>query len=96
VLFTETSAREAVAAWDGTTLCIKDVEDRAALAEREALERVSQAEVENSAALASIHEDAAGLAQKIALLENNLVRERRAQEMSEREHRACFQELTLL
>jgi hypothetical protein len=76
--------------------CIKDVEDQAALAEREALERVSQVEAENSAAPASIREDAAGLAQKIALHEDNLARERRAREMSEREHRVCFEELTLL
>jgi hypothetical protein len=27
VLATETSAQEAIAVWDGTTLCIKDAED---------------------------------------------------------------------
>jgi hypothetical protein len=78
VLATKTSAHEAIAARDDATLRIKDAEDRAALAEREALERVSRVEVENFAALASIREDAEGFAWKIALLEDELVRERRA------------------
>jgi hypothetical protein len=42
VLAAETSTQEATAERDDTTLCIKDKEDRAALAE-EALERVSRA-----------------------------------------------------
>jgi hypothetical protein len=92
----DTSAQEAIAVWDDTTLRIKDAEDRAALAEREALERVSRAETENSTALTSICEDAEGLARKITLLEDEPVRERRARETSEREHRTCFEELTLL
>jgi hypothetical protein len=96
VLGHETSAQEAAVARDDTTLCIKDVDDWAALAEREALEWVSQVEAENSAALAFVHEDAEGLVRKIALLEDELMRECRARDMSKREHRACFEKLTLL
>jgi hypothetical protein len=58
--------------------------------EREALQRVSRVEAENAAALASSHEDAKGFAHKIALLEDKLVMERQAQEVSEREHREQF------
>jgi hypothetical protein len=50
--------------------------------EREALERVSRAKAENTTALDSTDEDAEGFTQN--------------QEMSEREHRAQFEELTLL
>jgi hypothetical protein len=52
--------------------------------------------VENSAVLVFVREDTEGLAWKIALLEDELMREHRAQETSKREHRACFEELTLL
>jgi hypothetical protein len=55
MLAIETSAREAATAWDSATLCVKDVEDRATLAKREALERVSRAEAENAVMLASAH-----------------------------------------
>jgi hypothetical protein len=48
------------------------VEDWDALAWRTAREWVSRVEVENVAVLASTHEDAEGLAQKIALLEGEL------------------------
>jgi hypothetical protein len=41
VLATETSARGAAAVWDIATLHVKDVEDQASLAQREALEWVS-------------------------------------------------------
>jgi hypothetical protein len=41
---------------------------------------------ENATTLASTHEDVEGLTQKIAVLEDELVAERRAQEVSEREH----------
>jgi hypothetical protein len=78
VLATKTFAHEVVAVRDDATLRIKDAEDRAALAEREALERVSRVEVENFAPLASICEDVEGFARKITLLEDELVRERRA------------------
>jgi hypothetical protein len=40
VIAVETSAQEATVAWDSTTLRVKDAKDEAALAEREALERV--------------------------------------------------------
>jgi hypothetical protein len=62
MLTTETSAREAVAAQDSTALCVKDAEDQVALVKREALERVSRVEAENATALASLCEDAEGLA----------------------------------
>jgi hypothetical protein len=62
---------------DGATLRIKDAEDRATLAKREALERVSRAEAENSTMLTSTRDDAEGLAQKIALLESELMKEHR-------------------
>jgi hypothetical protein len=39
-LAAESSAQEAVAAWDNTILHVKDVEGRATLVKREALERV--------------------------------------------------------
>jgi hypothetical protein len=51
------------------------VEDRATLLEREALERVSIVEVENTVASASAHENVEGLVWKIALLEGKLVEE---------------------
>jgi hypothetical protein len=68
------------------TLHIKDAEDRTVLAAREALEWVSLAEAENSVVLTSVHEDTEGLAWKIALHQDELMRERRARETSEREH----------
>jgi hypothetical protein len=40
---------------------VKDAEDRATLAEREAQERVSGMEVESAAVLASVHEETEGL-----------------------------------
>jgi hypothetical protein len=58
----ETSARESTAAWYSATLRVKDAEDWATLSEREALEWVFQAEVENAIVLASAREDAEGLA----------------------------------
>jgi hypothetical protein len=60
------------------------------------LERVSRAEVENTMTLASAHEDAEGLVQKISLLEDELAAERWAREEFERERQAQFEELTLL
>jgi hypothetical protein len=92
----DTSAREAVVVQDSTILHVKDVEDRAALVEREALERVSRAEAENATTLTSTHEDAEVHAQKIALLEDKLAAEHRAWEVSEREPQKQFEDLTLL
>jgi hypothetical protein len=96
MLAAETSTREATVAWDNTVLRVNDAEDQATLAEREALKRVSRAEVENAATLASASEDAEGFACKIALLEDELAMECQAREVSEREHREQFMELTLL
>jgi hypothetical protein len=52
--------------------------DRAAQAERKARERAARVDVENAAMLASAHEDAKGLVQKIMLVEGKLVEEGRA------------------
>jgi hypothetical protein len=75
VLAARTSAPEAAAAWDSATLRIEDAKDRAILTEGEALERVSRAESENSAVLASAHADAEGIAWKVVLLDGELVEE---------------------
>jgi hypothetical protein len=96
VLTAKASAWEAAMAWDGATLRIKDAEDRATPAEREALEWVSRAEADNSVELASARDDVEGLTQKIAVLESELAKERRARKMSEREHRDDFDVLTIL
>jgi hypothetical protein len=53
-------------------------------------------EAENATVLAFAHEDAKGFVQKIAILEGELVAERQAWEVSKREHRDEFEELTLL
>jgi hypothetical protein len=96
MLTAETSSREAIAARDSAALRVKDVGDRAALVEREALQREWRVEAENPMMLASGHDDAKGLAQKITLLEDELAAERRSWEVSERERREKFKELTLL
>jgi hypothetical protein len=72
VLAAEISAHEAAAVWDSTAVRIKDVEDRDALVEREAQDRVSRVNVENTTALASVHEDTEGLVRKVSLLEGEL------------------------
>jgi hypothetical protein len=89
-------ARETTTSRDSAALHAKDMEDRASLVESEALERVSRAEAENAAVLASTHEDAEGLAQKVTFLKDELVAERRAWEVSKRECQELFVELTLL
>jgi hypothetical protein len=88
----DTSAWEAVAAWDSATLCVDDAEGWATLSEGGgvALERVLRVEVETSTTLASTREDAKGFAQKITLLEDELVTERRAREVCKMEHREQF------
>jgi hypothetical protein len=96
MLATETSAWEAAMAWDSTNLRIKGAKDWAALAERDAQERVSLAEVENSIALSSARADTEDLLRKLILLEDKLAEECRVRETSEREHREYFEELTLL
>jgi hypothetical protein len=94
VLAAEVSTREASTAQDSTTLRVKDAEGWTALAERGALERVSRAEAENGTVPTSAREDAEGLARKVTLREDELATEHWAREMSEREHRALFKELT--
>jgi 7-keto-8-aminopelargonate synthetase-like enzyme len=86
VLAAKVSARESAVAWDSATFHVKDVEDWVALAEKEALERVSKAEAENATVLATASKDTEGLARKVTLLEDELAAEHWAQEMSQREH----------
>jgi hypothetical protein len=96
MLAAETSALEASAAWDNTTLRVKYAEFQATLVEQEVLERMSRAEVENTTVLASAREDVEGLVRKIALLEGELVVEHWAWEVSKRERWEQFKELKLL
>jgi hypothetical protein len=96
MLAAHTTAMLAAAVQDNATLHVKDAEDQATIAQREVLEWVSRAEAENATALASAHEDSEVLAVKVTLLKDELAVEYRAQEMSEREHRAHFEELNLL
>jgi hypothetical protein len=86
MLAAEASAWEAIVAQDSATIHVKEEEDRAALAAREALERVSRVQEENATALAFAREEAEGFDQKIALPEDRITSEHRAQEVSEREH----------
>jgi hypothetical protein len=78
VLAAETSAREAVAAWDTAAILVKDAEDQAALVEKVARERVSRVEAESVAMLPSAHEEAEGLVWKIILLKGELKEASRA------------------
>jgi hypothetical protein len=76
VLAVETSAQEAATTRDSAMIFVKDVKDWAALAEREARERVSRVEADSTMVLVSTHEEAGGLAWKIALLKDELVEAR--------------------
>jgi hypothetical protein len=76
ILAIETSARATAVMRDSATLRAKDVNDRAALVERVAMERVSRALVENAAVLDSTHEDVKGFLRKISLHEDDLEVER--------------------
>jgi hypothetical protein len=96
MLAAETSVQEATAAQDSVALRVKDAEDRAALVEKEALQRMSRAKAKNAVVLASAREDAEGLIRKIALFEGELVAEYQAQEVFERERLEQFEELTIL
>jgi hypothetical protein len=106
VLAVETSAQEATVVRDSTALHVRDAEDRATPEEREALERVSRMEAENTVVLASSHEDAKGHVRKITLLELDEENSRGLSdtvadaehwwEVSEREHQEQFEKLTLL
>jgi hypothetical protein len=78
---------ENFATWDSTAIHVKNVKHQTALAEREAQERVSRVETENAMTLDSTHDDAGGLARKIALLESELVDVRQAREVAEEKSR---------
>jgi hypothetical protein len=78
ILVAETSAHEAVVTQDSAMILIKDVEDHAALAEREAQERVPIVVAESTVALASACEEEEGLVRKISLLEGEFVEACRA------------------
>jgi hypothetical protein len=83
VLAVETSAQEATIVRDSAAIHVKVVEDRATWVEREAQERASRLEVENTTALASGHRDTEGLVWKIILLESELAEVRQAREVVE-------------
>jgi hypothetical protein len=83
MLAAEASTWEADVAHDGATIRIREAEDWVTVAEREASKRGSYA-------------DTKGLMRKITLLDDELVEECRDWETFEREHRACFEKLTLL
>jgi hypothetical protein len=70
-------------AWESTTTLVKDTEDRAALVEREAWERVSRVEAESAVALVSTREEVEGLVQKVTLLEGEHAKALRAREVAE-------------
>jgi uncharacterized hydantoinase/oxoprolinase family protein len=89
MLAAETSSRKAIAVWDSTTLHVEGVEDWAALAEREALERVSRSDAKNATTLASACEDVEGFVGKIALHEDKLMKERQAHERERPITRFC-------
>jgi hypothetical protein len=74
---------EVTRARDSATILVKDVEDWAALAKREALDTVSRVEVESAAALASAREEAKCLVWKITLLKGELAEAHRAREVAE-------------
>jgi hypothetical protein len=69
-------------AQESATTLFRDAKDRAALAEREAWERVSRVEADSAVRLTSAHEEVEGLARRIAHLEDELVEAHRAREMT--------------
>jgi hypothetical protein len=78
---------------------VKDEENRATLAEREAREMVSRVEVESAMALNSSREETDSLVRKITFLKGELVEVHQACEVVEefeRGHREQLEELTLL
>jgi hypothetical protein len=77
------TAQDAVVAWESAMNLVKEVEDHAALAEMVAQERVSRLEVESATTLASAHREAEVFAQRIALLEGELVEGCQAQDAVE-------------
>jgi hypothetical protein len=87
---TEASTQEAAVARESIVAVVRAVEDRAALAERDAQERVSRVEVESATVLASTHGEAEDLAQRIFLLEGELAEVCQAQDTARRTPRACL------
>jgi hypothetical protein len=79
----EASAQEAVAIWDNAVTLIRVAEDWAALAEREARERVSRVEAESATTLASSRGEVEDLAWWIALFEGGLAEVRNSRDMTE-------------
>jgi hypothetical protein len=99
VLAAETSVQEAAMTQASTMAWVKDEENRATLAEREAREMVSRVEVESAMALNSAREETDSLVRKITLLKGELVEVHQACEVVEefeRGHREQLEELTLL
>jgi hypothetical protein len=82
VLVAEISTQEAVATRGNAAIFVKDAEDRATMAEREAQERVSAVEAESVSTLTSAHEEAEGLVRKITVLEGELAEVHRAREVA--------------
>jgi hypothetical protein len=83
VFAAEASTQEAATAWESTAALVRDVEAQAALAGREAWERVSRVEVESTAMLASACGEADDLTWRIALLEGELAEAREARDTAE-------------
>jgi hypothetical protein len=68
VLDANNFTQEGAAARDSATILVKDAEDWATLAEREARERVSRVEAESATVLASAHEEALSCALPMSVL----------------------------
>lgn len=68
----KTSAQETTTTWESTVSLIRDAEDWAALAKREARERVSNMEAESAVALAYASEEAEGIVRRVSILEGEL------------------------
>jgi hypothetical protein len=79
----ETSVQEAAMTQASTMAWVKDEENRATLAEREAREMVSRVEVESAMALNSAREETDSLVRKITLLKGELVEVHQACEVVE-------------
>jgi hypothetical protein len=68
------STQEAAVAGESVVALVKDAEDRATLAKGETWERVPTMEVESATTLAYAHEEAEGLARRIAPLKGELAK----------------------
>jgi hypothetical protein len=79
----EAFARDAAAASESTADLAIEAEVQAALAEREAQERVLRMEADSATALTSAQGEAEMFTQRIALLEGELTEARQVQDMAE-------------